>query len=79
MKIKEAVDEVRGGVIRGVRGVGCASIIMTDGRVYGLVDEYRDLVERFDGELSERVPYDDIAGEVDHVDWTVDELGGLYF
>lgn len=80
MTVEEAIKEVKDGIIPGVRGVGCAPIHMADGRVYYLSSEYTDLVECFSGtgDLVERLDACDVEGDVDRVDWTVDELGGTY-
>lgn len=80
MTMNEAIAEVKSGIINGVRGCGCATIHMEDGREYHLVSEYGEpLVERFadDGDLVERTEPANITGIVDHVEWGVDELGGV--
>jgi len=79
MNMNEAIAQVKEGINR-VRGCGCATIHMEDGRQYHLVSEYGEpLVERFadDGELLERTAPDNIAGAVDRVEWSVDQLGGI--
>jgi|GEM_PF-5441003 hypothetical protein len=81
MTMNEAIAEVKSGIIDRVRGCGCATINMADGRQYHLVSEYGEpLVERFapDGELLERTEPANITGAVDHVDWCVDQLGGFF-
>lgn len=81
MNMSEAIEEVKSGIITRVRGVGCATIHMEDGRQYHLVSEIGEpLVERFSiaGELIERTEPGNISGAVDRVDWSVDQLGGIY-
>ena len=80
MKMLKAMAEVKSGTIDNVRGVGCATITMVDGREFGVVDQHETLVERFTdaGELIERVEASDVAGDADSIRWSVDELGGVY-
>jgi hypothetical protein len=80
MHVAEAVADVKAGIRPGIRGVGSATIEMTDGREYVVVTELEDLVERFgaDGELIERVEASEVAGEVAEIRWRVDESGGVY-
>lgn len=79
--VVQAVEQIWSGVIPGVRGPGCAAIVMTDGRRYNVVGPMApNMVERFsgDGELIERLDASEIDGEVARVIWTCDELGGIY-
>lgn len=80
MNMNEAVADVKAGIIDRVRGCGCATIHMEDGRLYHLVSEYGEpLVDRFtaDGELVERTEPSRIEGIVYRIDWSVDQLGGV--
>lgn len=80
MTATQAMQQIKAGVIHGVRGVGCNAIVMDDGRRYHVVDKYSTLLERYDdnGNLVERVEAADVAGEADTAGWTVDESGGIY-
>lgn len=81
MNVMEAATQIAEGVILGVRGVGCASIHMADGREYIVVSEVESplRVERFSqtGDLVERQPASEIAGEVEEIVWRVDETGAI--
>ena len=82
MNMMEAVASVRADVRPGIRGTGCAAILMADGRRY-VLDADRPFgppqVMRFSaaGELLEYAPAVDVVGEVERILWGVDELGGI--
>jgi hypothetical protein len=80
MNVSEAMAAVKADIRPGLRGVGSATIVLADGREYGVVSELDILVERFsaDGELIERVEASEVAGAVAEIRWRVDESGGVY-
>ena len=80
MTINQAIAEIRAGIMEGIRGVGTATINMADERCYHLVHAHGPpMLARYssDGELAEQLPADEIVGDVAHVSWRVDELGGI--
>ena len=82
MTVTDAVADIKRRIIPGVRGAGCFAIDMVDGREYVLVSEYGEpLVERFSagGQLIERLPADEVEGDVTEIRCRVDELGGIVF
>lgn len=80
MNMTEAMKSVKRHTIEGIRGVGCATIHMEDGRTYTVVSQHRVLVERFsdDAELIERCKATQVNGEVESISWTCDESGAIY-
>jgi hypothetical protein len=76
MTILEAIDEVKDGVIPGVRGTGTAAIVMQDGRRFGVVSAYGPLILMTEDGRQVTAGY--LEGEeVDRVEWHVDALGGI--
>jgi hypothetical protein len=63
------------------RAPGCAKIVMVDGREYHVLNgPGRGSVERYspDGTLIERVDAQNVGGLVNFIQWSRDELGGIY-
>lgn len=82
MTIKNTVTSAMREIKRGTnehRGVGCASIHMSDGRMLYVVHMFETTVAEItdDGKMIVREA-EEIEGDVDYVSWTVDELGGIY-
>ena len=76
MTIFDAIEEVKAGILPGIRGVGCAAIVMADGKRYGVVSAYGPLI-LIDNQTGRQLTAGDVVGEVEGVEWSVDQLGGV--
>ena len=79
MTISQAIHEVKSGVRPGLRGIGCATIVMEDGARFALADQSGEplLLRATDSEV-EAIPAAQVAGEVEAVEWSCDESGAIY-
>ena len=79
MTMAEAIADVRRGCIPGIRGPLYAAIHMADGRTYYPTADMTMVFRVSDGgELVERIPWRDVTGDVECVDWCVDQTGAMY-
>lgn len=82
MTINQAIQEVRDGLIDGVRGYGTAALEADAGNHYVLLEEGTSLVLcRFDeeGNCVERFsPASTFPGRIANIRWSCDQSGGLY-
>ncbi len=80
MTVSGALQELKNGVINGVRGPGCAAILLTDGRRLYAVDMHDDRVFEIDenGREGPAISADQVSTNAEGVTWTCDESGALY-
>lgn len=82
MTVRQALKEVRQGIIPGKRGAACAAVIMEDGRQFGVTNTGHAspaivLCSFADGEMTVH-DAKDVKGEVDKVSWSCDASGARF-
>lgn len=77
MTVAEAIKTVRDGIRPGLRGAGCATILMADGNPLGFHPANIWGLERMaDAEID--AEYGGESREVSDVTWTCDDSGAIY-